>query len=300
VSRFVASVYVAAPSLNLTRAEANELVKLFLVAYQTSLGDGKARWIERATASGMVRTLLERVRRRKREVLIESRTNWKNGKRRLRIDGQHTLPATDGQRSEVTRWLGKFAKSQPDPEFFKILDVARRVAGMGSLGLERYVVLVRGDGGRDGNAILDAKQATPSSLARFDRFRQPAWQSEPDRVVSIQHRMQAIAPALLDAVKIRRGGYVLRELQPSKDRLTLKDARGHPRHLRSVMETMGDVTAWAQLRSSGRQGSATVDDLIAFAGASGWPRRLTDYGRSYHAQVKRDYKQFIAAQKERA
>jgi len=160
--------------------------------------------------------------------------------------------------------------------------------------------LVRGDGGRDGNAILDAKQATPSSLARFDRFRQPAWQSEPDRVVSIQHRMQAIAPALLDAVKIRRGGYVLRELQPSKDRLTLKDARGHPRHLRSVMETMGDVTAWAQLRSSGRQGSATVDDLIAFAGASGWPRRLTDYGRSYHAQVKRDYKQFIAAQKERA
>jgi len=297
VSRFVASVYVAAPSLNLTHAEANELVKLFLDAYGTALGEGKAGWIERATASGMVRTLLERVKRRKRAILLESRTGWKKGKRRLRIDGRHTLPATDGQRREVTRWLGEFAKSQPDPGFFKILDVARRVAGVGSLGLDRYVVLVRGDGGRYGNVILDAKQAAPSSLAGFEKLRQPAWKSEPDRIVAIQHRMQAIAPALLDAVKIRRGGYVLRELQPSKDRLTLKDARGHPRHLRSVMETMGHVTGWAQLRSGGRQGSATVDDLIAFAGASGWQRRLTDYGRSYHAQVERDYKQFVAARK---
>jgi uncharacterized protein (DUF2252 family) len=129
VSRFVASVYVAAPVLNLTRPEANELVKSFLDAYQTALGDGKARWIERATASGMVRTLLQRVGRRKRASLIASRTNWVNGKRRIRIDGQHALPATDGQRREVTRWLDKFAKSQPDPKFFRILDVARRVAG---------------------------------------------------------------------------------------------------------------------------------------------------------------------------
>jgi uncharacterized protein (DUF2252 family) len=300
VSRFVASVYVAAPSLNLTRAEANELLKLFLDAYQTALADGKARWIERDTASGMVRTLLERVKRRKRAMLIDSRTNWKKGQRRFRIDGQHTLAVTEAQRREVTLWLGKFAKSQADPKFFKILDVARRVAGVGSLGLDRYVVLVRGDGGRDGNAILDAKQAAPSSLARFDKVRQPVWKSEPDRIVSIQHRMQAIAPALLDAVKIRRGGYVLRELQPSKDRLTLKDARGNPRHLRSVARAMGNVTAWAQLRSSGRQGSATADKLIAFAGAGGWRQRLIDYGQLYGTQVQRDYKQFVDAQKDGA
>jgi uncharacterized protein (DUF2252 family) len=300
VSRFVASVYVAAPSLDLTRAEANELVNLFLEAYQTALDDGKARWIERDTASGMVRTLLEQVKRRKRAMLIDSRTNWVKGKRAFRIEGQHTLPATDEQRREVTRWLGKFAKSQPDPEFFKILDVARRVAGVGSLGLDRYIVLVRGDGGRDGNAILDAKQAAHSSLARFVKLRQPAWKSEPDRVVAIQQRMQAIAPALLDAVRIRREGYVLRELQPTADRLSLKHARDNPHHLRSAAKAMGHLTAWAQLRSSGRQGSATADDLIAFAGANAWKRRLIDYGQTYDTQVQRDYTQFVDAQKERA
>jgi uncharacterized protein (DUF2252 family) len=292
LSRFVTSVYVAAPSLDLSRSDANELVKLFLGAYRTALGDGKARWIERATASGMVRTLLRRVKRRKRAMLIESRTTWKKGRRQLLIDGQHTLPATERQRSEVTRWLDRFATSQPNADFFRTLDVARRVAGVGSLGLRRYVVLVRGDGGRDGNAILDVKQAAPSCLAAFERLKQPAWKSEPDRVVAIQHRMQAIAPALLDALRVGSGGYVLRELQPSKDRLTLEDARGRPRLLSSVVETMGHVTAWAQLRSSGRQGSATIDELIAFAGTSGWDRMLIDYGRSYRAQVEADYEHF--------
>jgi uncharacterized protein (DUF2252 family) len=293
VSRFVASVYVAASSLNLTRVEANELVKVFLNAYQAALSDGKARWIERATATGMVRTLLQRVGIRRRATLIDSRTTWENGRRRIRIDGKHALPATEDQRREVTRRLGKFAKSQPDPGFFGIVDVARRVAGVGSLGVDRYVVLVRGDGGRNGNAILDVKQEAPSCLARFDKVRQPAWKSEPDRVVAIQQRMQAIAPALLDAIKIGRGGYVLRELQPTTDRLSLEDAKDNPRHLRSAAKAMGRVTAWAQLRSSGRQGAAIADDLIAFAGASGWQRRLIDYGRSYQVQVEHDYKQFV-------
>jgi uncharacterized protein (DUF2252 family) len=299
LSRFVTSVYVAAPALGFGRTDANDFVKLFLEAYRTALGHGKAHLVERDTATGMVKTLLEQVKKRKRTQLVESRTSWKKGRRRLRIDGKHTLPATDDQRADVERWLGKFARSQPDPKFFSVLDVARRVAGVGSLGLARYVVLVRGDGGRDGNAIIDAKWPAPSSLATFERIRQPRWKCEPDRVVAIQRRMQGTAPALLDAVKIGSGGYVLRELQPSRDRLTLKDARGRAGRFRSVISTMAHVTAWAQLRSSGRQGSAVADDLIAFAEASGWPRSLVDYGRLYAAQVERDFKVFVRTERKR-
>jgi uncharacterized protein (DUF2252 family) len=299
VSRFVASAYVAAPTLNLALTEVNELVKVFLDAYRAALGDGKARWIERATASGMVRTLLQRVSAQTRAMLINARTIWKKGKRRIVIDDKRALPVTDSQRTSVTRRLDEFAKSEPDPDFFRVLDLARRVAGLGSLGLERYIVLVRGDGGRDGNALLDVKQAAPSSLARFERVRQPKWKSEADRVVAIQKRMQAIAPALLHARKIGRGGYVLHELQPSNDRLSLKDVGSDQHHLRSAAKAMGRVTAWAQLRSSGRQGSATADDLVAFAEASGWKRRLIDYGRSYETQVRQDYKRFVETQMQR-
>jgi len=170
---------------------------------------------------------------------------------------------------------------------------------LGSLGLERYIVLVQGTGGRDGSALLDAKQVAPSSLARWERLRQPAWKSEADRVVAIQQRMQAIAPALLHAKRIGRGGYVLHELQPTNDRLSLKDAKGNQRHLRSAAKAMGRLIAWAQLRSSGRQGSATADELIEFAGGGGWKRRIIDYGRSYETQVRKDYKRFVEAQKQR-
>ncbi|HEX9250553.1 MAG TPA: DUF2252 family protein, partial [Gemmatimonadaceae bacterium] len=120
VSRFVASAYVAAPSLDLTRDDAHELVNLFLDAYRTALGDGKARWIERATASGMVRTLLQRVSRQTRTMLINSRTIWKKDRPRILIDGKHALSITDGQRTKVTRRLDEFAKSQPDPDFFRV------------------------------------------------------------------------------------------------------------------------------------------------------------------------------------
>ena len=62
---------------------------------------------------------------------------------------------------------------------------------------------------------------------------------------------------------------------------------------------MAHVTAWAQLRSGGRQGSAVADDLIAFANDSGWQRPLVDYGRLYADKVERDYEAFVTTQKER-
>ena len=63
---------------------------------------------------------------------------------------------------------------------------------------------------------------------------------------------------------------------------------------------MGHLTAWAQLRSSGREGSAVIDDLIAFARAGSWQEQLIAYCRSYAAHVDRDYNQFVAALKKRA
>ncbi len=296
VSRFVTSLYVASPQLRLTAVGTNKLVKQFIVAHQTALATGKPGSIERTSATGVVRALLDRVSKRTRASFVRSRTNLDKGKRRLEIDGKHTLAASPDQRSAVQQWLAQFAKSQPNPKFFEILDVARRVAGVASLGLDRYVVLVRGDGGRDGNAVLDAKQARPSSMTSVDRLRQPEWKSQPDRIVSIEHRMQAVTPAMLNAVRIGDGGYVLRELQSSKDRLSLKDLRGHPAHLRAAVETMGHLTAWAQLRSSGRDGSAITDDLVAFARTGDWQERLIGYCQSYAARVGRDYIQFVAAQ----
>lgn len=295
VSRFVTSVYVAASTFRVSRTDAHELVRLFLNAYQTALTDGKARWVERTTATGLVRTLLRRVSGRTRATLIAERTRIRKGKLVIRRN-RRTLPATTAQRREVSRRLAEFARGQPDPKFFKVLDVARRASGLGSLGVDRYVILVRGEGADD-RAMLDAKQATPSSLARLDRVPQPKWKTEAHRVVAIQRRMQAISPALLHPESVGRRGYVLREIQPTNDRLRIEDAKEKWREVPSTAVVMGEVTAWAQLRSSGRDGSATADDLIAFATADSWKKPLIDYARRYAKQVERDHQMFVDARK---
>lgn len=295
IARFVTSVFVAGSSLRLENTETTELANIFLSSYRTALIDGKARWVERTTAKGMVRTLLRQVKRRTSEILLASKTEVHDGQRRILIDGRRALSATDEQRKLLKAWARHFAASQPNPKFFRVLDAARRVAGMGSLGTQRFVLLVRGTGSPEGNVLLDAKEGRPSSLASFSPLAQPMWSDDATRAVMIQRRMQAIAPAFLRAVKMGRTSFIVRELQPSEDRLMLSRARGHSHRLRSVMQTMGHATAWAQLRSAGRDGSANADALIAFGRSTGWRRALVAYGRQYSRIVERDYRSFVVA-----
>jgi uncharacterized protein (DUF2252 family) len=165
--RFLTSVLIAAEGLSLSVAESRGLCRTFLDAYSAALTLGKARWVERDTAQGMVGALLNELRGRQRALYLESRT-IRNGKQRmLRVDGKKALPVSDKQRAKVTDFMHAFAARQPNPAFYKVLDVARRMAGTGSLGVDRYTILVEGKGSPDTNYLLDPKQALPCSLAPY-------------------------------------------------------------------------------------------------------------------------------------
>jgi len=293
-ARFVTSVLVAAPEIGVAGGQAAGLCRCYLDAYAAALSDGKARRVERQTAEGMVLDLLVTLERRKRRELLDGRTELHGGARRLRL-GKRALPASPAQRRAVTAFFRRFARDEADPTFFRVLDVARRVAGTGSLGVERFVVLVEGRGSPDDNYLLDLKEAMPSAPGRVVPVRQPAWGSEAERVVAVQERMQAVGAAFLRAVKLDGRPFILRELQPTEDRLGLEGAAGHPGRLEKVMWTMGRVTAWSQLRSGGRQGSAIADELIAFGGRAGWRAELLRYARECAKRVRSDWRAFATA-----
>ena len=61
-----------------------------------------------------------------------------------------------------------------------------------------------------------------------------------------------------------------------------------PAELRQLVQTLGRVVAWGQLRSAGRQGSASADELMAFAGRAKWKPRLLDAAQSCAVQVHAD------------
>jgi uncharacterized protein (DUF2252 family) len=296
--RLLTSVVVGHRSKSLGRrvdASSVPLCEFLLRAYVTALVEGKARWVDRETAQPPVADLLQAVRGRSRPEFLDKRTELKGRRRRIRIDGCKALAATVQEQERVRSFLVGFAADQERPRFFDVLDVAHRIAGTGSLGVERYTVLVRGKGSPDGNYLLDLKQALPSALLGRVPLLQPAWADDAQRIVAIQQRMQASSTAFLHAVRLGDTPFVLRALQPSEDRVALATV-GHPiEQLRRLLTVMGQCLAWAQLRSSGRDGSATADELIAFGRQPKWPKRLIDLAHVAATQVQTDWASYAQA-----
>ena len=298
--RLIASALITARLYDLRTAHTRAFVGMFQDAYAAALRDGKARWIERAVARGLIRDGFRALEGRTRRGFVKARTAVGSAARELRIDGKHTLPVDAADRARIRGFMREFARQRVDPAFFKVVDLARRVAGTGSLGLERYTILIRGRGGRAGRFLLDLKVAAPSALTPHERTRQPRWPSEAARIVAVQRRMQAITPALLHAASIGAKSYVLRELMPSQDKLDLAALDGRRGLLDMLAQDLGFLVAWAELRSSGRDGSATVDELIEFSQRQRYRRLIVDHARWYAQTAQSDWKVFREAYRDKA
>lgn len=141
-------------------------------------------------------------------------------------------------------------------------------------GSERYAILVRGRGGLDGNFLLDlnTRRRRPAPRPRCRKRNGPAKPSACHRATSVQ----AIAPAFLAPVSLGVQRHVLKELLPSQDRGRSINGTGNGR-LEGVIQTMGQVAAWAHLRTggAGRGDCRRMGGLGA--AAPSWRAPLLDY-----------------------
>ncbi|MEZ5830819.1 MAG: DUF2252 family protein [Dongiaceae bacterium] len=290
--RFMVGVHMAGHEMGFGARRSNQLNRIFLAAYRAALIDGKARWIERRTVGGVIGNLLTKLEGRTQADLLAKRTIIKKGKRRLRTDTGKALPLSPEERARVTRFMKRFAKGRMHPRFFKVLDAAQRIAGVGALGLRRYVVLVQGDGGRDGAALIDLKTQLGSTLIPRLKQRQPRFGSEAARVVAIENRMQAVGPAFLTAARIAGCSFTLRELQPSADKLDLSVTHPDRASFEAVIAAMGELTAWAQLRCAGRDCATDIDGLMAFAQNADRTRPMIALARDWAAAIFEDWRDF--------
>ena len=296
--RLLTSIQCGADALNATRAEALAVSQTCLDAYRNALLGGKPLWVERETSSGLVNALLTALQERERSAFLDKRTIRKGRRRSLILDGVKALPASDAQKQLVTEFMDEYASKQPSPKFFEVLDIGRRIAGTGSLGVERFVVLVEGKGSPDGNYLLDIKEAKPSALAPpLTRLgiKQPAWLDEASRVVSAQNLMQSVDHAFLQPVKLDGLPCILRGLQPSEDRVAIGEWGKNLDRLKDVVITMGRILAWDQLRASGRFGAANADQLIAFAQHGDWINEMLEVATAMTLTTQQQWKIFTEA-----
>jgi hypothetical protein len=85
----------------------------------------------------------------------------------------------------------------------------------------------------------------------------------------------------------------MQEMQPAKDSINFRLLRDRYRDMYSVIDSMAMLTASAQLRSSGQDGSATTDELKAFGLEEGWQEAVLKYAGQYALRVKEYYEAFL-------
>jgi uncharacterized protein (DUF2252 family) len=295
VVRLVTSIFIGFASLRIEARRAEKMAKLFLKSYAATLASGRADYIEAAMAKGIICDFLSGVAKRKQRIILQKRASLTKRKvQMLRNIPKHFKLNRETKQAlmdHVTAWL---KVDDHSPYNYKVVDGVFRLAGTGSVGVERYAFLLKSLNETGFKYILlDMKEAVVSSLAPYVFSSQPAWRSEADRVISAQRRMQNRCPALLSTSTFRGKSFIMQEMQPSKDSINFRLLRDRYRDMYSVIDSMAILTASAQLRSSGQDGSAITDELKVFGRDESWQEAVLTYAARYAQRVQEYYEAFI-------
>ncbi|GHO99922.1 hypothetical protein KSF_099700 [Reticulibacter mediterranei] len=295
LGRFLTGLLVSASSLSISQEDAQALCCTFLESYTECLLAGRVQTLDRATTSGVVQTLLERVEQRTRKHMLEKHVLLTPGHVRLKPHkGKEAVEHVSAQEKEAVEGCVKqWSKHQPHPPFFRVLDLAHRVVGTGSLGIPRYVLLIEGKGAPDGYYLLDVKEARRSSVPSRLRCGSPNWATQAERMVQVRTWSQDAPPALLAELQGKKKSYVLRELQPQEEKVNRKDVLGNRQAIEGLVQAMGQALAFAHLRSGGQKGAALSGELKRFAQqASVWQASLLAAAQPCVEQVRTAYDAF--------
>ncbi|MDR0791792.1 MAG: DUF2252 domain-containing protein [Chitinophagaceae bacterium] len=285
--RLLTSIYVAARSGEFAAEFSESLCDKAVTAYLQTLKLGKAVIIEKETAKGLLKHFLEQVQLRKQKNFVAQKLVFKKNKASILIDKVKTYPLENEQKEKLIRFMSVWLKNNYAEKNLEVLDAVHRVAGTGSVGLDRYAFLTN-DGEK--YSLLDLKEARPSSVAPYVNIKQPKWNTEAQRIVTLQNRIQQVSPNMLNYLVIDNKSFVLKTLQPAQDRVELSTCKNDLTQMSKIVLTMGQLTASGQLRSSGRQKSSVADSLIALANNSEeWLPKLKNYAKNYAAKVQANY-----------
>ncbi len=170
---------------------------------------------------------------------------------------------------------------------FQVVDAARKVVGVGSVGTRAFIVLLQG---RDENdpLFLQVKEATASVLEAYlphSRFRQHG-----ERVVQGQRLMQAASDIYLGWTKglDAHRHFYWRQLRDMKGSAVV-EAMTPP-----ALTFYAGICGWTLARAHARSG-----DPIAIAGYLGggeeFDRSITGFCERYADQNEQDYQEFLKA-----
>jgi uncharacterized protein (DUF2252 family) len=199
---------------------------------------------------------------------------------------------------QIRAVLGKYGRTlQSDRKYllerFTLVQVARKVVGVGSVGTRAWVLLLDGADGVE-PLFLQAKEAQPSVLAKYCGASK--YSSEGERVVAGQHLMQAQSDIFLGWTRATGPDGVDRDFYVRQ----LKDWKfSAPIELMvpDGMAIYARLCGWTLARAHARSGDRVA--LAAYLGRSGkFDQAIAEFAETYADQNERDYAALQSAVKD--
>jgi uncharacterized protein (DUF2252 family) len=170
-------------------------------------------------------------------------------------------------------------------ERFRVVDVARKVVGVGSVGTRAFIVLLQGRDEHD-PLFLQVKEATASVLEAY--LPASRYEQHGERVVHGQRKMQAASDIYLGwtrGLDVNRHFY-WRQLRDMKGSVIVESMT--PLGLMFYARTCG----WTLARAHARSGDPIA--VGAYLGdGDAFDRSITDFAERYADQNEHDYEQFV-------
>lgn len=295
ICRFLTSIVIAGRQIKMQEKAIRELLEALCNNYIQTLLAEKALMLEEATAKGILKKYFNRLNSRNREAFIAKHTVPAKNGLQLKIDESHLLPISNKQKDLIFKSLQKLLRQHNHFKDVECLDAAYRVAGTGSLGLERYAVLTYNHEKKK-NYLLDIKQTRISCYQREVKLKQPQFLDEAERINRVGYLMQFNSPAFHSRLRINKIDFVVKEMQPLVDKISVASLGNNIQQFSDAAHQMMPLIAYAQIRSSGHLTASSADDLIRFADSGNWVKdmihlslAMADSNDKYYAQFREQH-----------
>jgi uncharacterized protein (DUF2252 family) len=254
----------------------------------------------------VLETMLAKAHTRDSTQALAKLTTEVDGQRRIISDPPTVVPVEEVFRDvraeaiyeQIRTVLGKYRRTlQSDRRHllkeFTLVQVARKVVGVGSVGTRAWIVLMDAVDGVE-PLVLQAKEAQPSVLAGYAG--RSKYNNQGERVVAGQRLMQAQSDIFLGWTRVTgpdgvdRDFYV-RQLRDWKFSVPIEVM------LPAGMTMYARLCGWTLARAHARSGDRVA--LAAYLGASGkFDLAIADFAETYAEQNELDYAEFQAAVKD--
>jgi len=239
-----------------------------------------------------IQTSARRARKRTSDRALPRITEERDGARRIVTEPPLLTRPQPAEAEQLAEALDAYLTTLP-PHWarvvsgYRLVDIAHKVVGVGSVGLRAWVALCEGSSADD-VLFLQLKQARRSVIAPFVHG-ESAWHAhQGQRVVEYQQAVQTVSDPLLGWTSVGDVQYYVRQFRDMKGAIDLVglDARA----LTSYAGVCGYLLAKGHARTSGAS-------MIAgyLGGGSKVREAFCRFARAYADQTERDHADLVRA-----